>query len=312
MESVCSSNSLLSRYDKKSVPFRSCQIARDLMHRRYNCLDICNTVQDALEWISRTGLCTIPIISTQAGDPQDNRILHGTVTADDLLFNTRTGGPCCSRPELTLDQVVSSRMQIVKADTPLPIVVQKMLEYRVDVFFVSEGKKISGIVSCQDILDDMIGMGMIGNALFTEDRPEFGFQQSIRSFIHSDLIRLPSGTTVKNAMTAMLESGLPCVSVIDDADSFCGLLSRQNFLDFFRKWNLSHETTNKPSLSDILSMPVDQLIQKSGPRINENNTLLDTLQNMRFNTIPSMAVFSDSGDYLGFVSVCVLLSAYLA
>ena len=308
MDFTHTNQSLLQSIREAPLGARSCQRVRDLMRKQIQTLDLCSTLEDSIHWMCRTGLHTVPILYT----PEPGRQRFGTVTALQVLREMGDEGFESVNLAGRLERLMHRRFCCVRTDSSLREAVQKMLSYRTDMLLVSDENAVSGIVTVQDILDDMIGMGLISNALFSEDKQPFGFHLPVRRVMESNTVSLDGEASFEEAVRIFLDHGEPCLPVFDSCRRFHRLLSSQEILQIIRsggRWE--EDGAQRLVLKDTLrGQCLEELFAAGSNLLTPESTLLEAAQELRFNSLAHLPVLSDQGAYLGYVSGTSLLKMY--
>jgi CBS domain-containing protein len=143
--------------------------------------------------------------------------MKGIVTASDLIRSL----PEIPETEASVDEYMAKEVETAEATTPIGAVVKIMGEKRVGSVIVTDKGQLAGIFTERDLL----------NSLLTEVDI---LRANVGSYASSQLITIPSGTSVHKAATTMSMKQIRRLPVLDN-DKLVGIITARDLVEAYAK-----------------------------------------------------------------------------
>lgn len=289
-----------------------------------------STVAEAIDWLGVFGARTVPMLTGDCLDRQTiafvqavdaNAILQ--VLLEHLADHTHTLTDFFAIP---LSQCASYRASIVYPELDWVAAAGRMYHEQKDLLLVAEGIRLSGVVTCGDLFDAMIGAAVLDNALFTTDSNDaavdaiiettrfFCLQHAVSSVIDTTpLYRLSTDNTILTTLRVQLNQPTGYV-LLTNRQTQCSQLitAPMMLLSLLKKFKQAALGSARDSLAAVLMQPVEVLLDH--PRslsLTSESSVLEAMQTVRFNDLSCAAVISEQQRLEGVVTSRGLLKAFL-
>lgn len=310
-------------------PYCISHFVKDVQHKNLSFCRLHSTIAEAIDWLGKSRCRTIPVlvhdgpgVPTIAAVQTINAKAIIRILLDRLVNHTFTPADFFATP---LSEIPSRRAQIIYPDLDLVSAARRMYLGQTDVLFISEGIKLSGIVTTGDIFDAMIGSAVLDNALFSTDENGSAndliletakiccFKQPVAHvYDTTPLHQLSTDNAALTALRILLNHPAGNVLLTNRQSQCRHLLTVPvvliELLNTFRGLSLGLPQDN---FNAILMTPLEQLIDiPDSPTLSPGCTVLEALETIHFNDLSCAPVIADQ-QFEGVVTTASLLKAFL-
>lgn len=309
-----------------SFPLQLSRFVKDIQRRNPPFLNVQNTIADAVIWMKRFSVRSIPI----ASDTSNHRTLARIMMIDANRFletllemmndNSAFLGDFFAVP-LSAFWSKARHTLVSHLDMDLVTLVRRLYHENKDMMLVSEGICIVGLITPGDIFDVMIGTAVLDNALFntcfseTVNSPEikamrvFCLKQKISTLFETlPEYSLNIDNAILSAARLLRNPSTDCILVSNHDNAFQDVTPVHLLSALLGRFQ---QCISGDRLRVEMMQPLKTLIEMEPLNLTPDSTVFETVQAIHFNNLSSAVIQSPHSMPQGIIKTNTLFKAFL-